>query len=94
MNSDTTMISMAIAQLSEWKEFGLAGIVIGALFVILGVIVRWLVAHIDKQATEHRTERSEWRTSSEAQLARSDEMAREFTSTLRGLGDGQNRRGA
>lgn len=47
--------------ISEWSQFGLAGLVIGALFVVLMIIVRWLVSYIDKQSTIHRDERKEWR---------------------------------
>ena len=51
--------------IEQWSQFGLAGLVIFALFTTLFVIVRWLIAHIDKQAVEHRSERAEWRSSSE-----------------------------
>lgn len=46
----------------HWSDYGLAGLVIGALFAALFVIVKWLIGHIDRQADRHREERSEWRT--------------------------------
>lgn len=49
------------SSISKWAEFGLAGLVIFALFVALFFIVKWLISHIDKQAEAHREERKEWR---------------------------------
>ncbi|MEO1530279.1 MAG: hypothetical protein AAFX06_33220 [Planctomycetota bacterium] len=50
---------------SPWAQFGLAGLVIAALFGVLGLIVKWAVGHITSQATTHREERAEWRASDE-----------------------------
>jgi len=48
-------------EISGWSEFGLAGLVVAALFSIMFIIVKWLIAHIDKEAERHQSERSEWR---------------------------------
>jgi len=49
--------------LQNWSEFGLAGLTIASLFAALGLIVKWLVAHVDKQAARHADERKEWQAS-------------------------------
>lgn len=62
----------------EWNEYGLAGLVVGALLVGLGRLVAWLVKHVDKQADMHRDERDAWRRANE-------EVLRELTSVIRDL---------
>lgn len=62
----------------EWSEYGLAGLVVGALLVGLARLVAWLVNHVDKQADMHRDERDAWRRANE-------EVLRELTSVIREL---------
>lgn len=65
----------ATAAVNPWAQFGLAGVVIGSLFFVLIVIVRWLISHIDKQAATHKQERGEWK-------ADSNERSKEFQATV------------
>ncbi len=63
---------------AEWTDYGLAGLVVGALLIGLGRLVAWLVKHVDKQADMHRDEREAWRRANE-------EVLRELTSVIRDL---------
>ena len=45
----------------QWFEFGLAGGVIGTLFVITFFVVKWALGFADRLTKDHRTEREEWR---------------------------------
>lgn len=56
--------------ISPWSQFGLAGLVIGALFFALLVIIRWMVAHIDKTNERHAMERAEWRQAGDKMVDR------------------------
>lgn len=71
----------------QWSEFGLAGLVIGVLFAALFVIVKWLIAHIDKQAERHTKERSEWRQSSDDVASRVEKSVDEISRGIRELVD-------
>ena len=73
--------------LMRWSEFGLAGLVIGVLFAALFVIVKWLIAHIDKQAERHATERTEWRKSSDAIASRVEKSVDEISNGIKELVD-------
>ena len=53
------------SNVAPWAEHGILGLVIGALFVALFAIVKWLIGHIDNQSEKHREERREWRESAE-----------------------------
>jgi len=50
---------------APWAEHGILGLVIGALFIALFAIVKWLIGHIDNQSEKHREERREWREAAE-----------------------------
>ena len=41
-------------------EYGLAGVVIAILFVILWRMLIWVMAWVDKQAAQHNAERLSW----------------------------------
>ena len=51
---------IAQEDISGWSQFGLAGLVIGALFFALILVVRWMVAHIDAKDERHINERRDW----------------------------------
>lgn len=53
------------SSVAPWAEHGILGLVIGALFVALFAIVKWLISHIDNQSEKHREERREWREAAE-----------------------------
>ena len=53
------------SSVAPWAEHGILGLVIGALFVALFAIVKWLIGHIDNQSEKHREERREWREAAE-----------------------------
>lgn len=46
--------------ITRWSEFGLAGIVIGALFFALFIIIKWLINHVERISERHSQERREW----------------------------------
>ena len=80
------MISQA-ADVNPWAQFGLAGLVIGALFFVLVLIVKWLVSHIDKQAETHKQERADWTSStdkkSEEFRQTTEKVVDQFTTTIK-----------
>ncbi|MCA9137254.1 MAG: hypothetical protein KDB00_10855 [Planctomycetales bacterium] len=43
----------------RWADFGLAGLVIGALFVVLFWLLRWVSAEMSRQRDRDAAERSE-----------------------------------
>lgn len=62
--------------LAPWAEFGLAGLMIGALFFTLILIVKWMIRQTEAMAETHREERREWRDSArEERRDTSDKMA-------------------
>lgn len=74
-----------VENVSHWAEFGLAGLVIAALFGALFVIVKWLIAHIDKQAETHRAERHEWQAQSGAVAERVEKATEEISQGIKEL---------
>lgn len=73
----------ADAVASPWAEFGLTGLVIGALFAAIVVIVRGGLIHVDKIHTSHREERKEWRDDIAARQAQTDNVIKDLTSAIR-----------
>lgn len=53
---------------SAWSEFGLAGLVIGALFTGLFFMAKWIGSFVSKMAEIHLKERDEWRLWGNKQL--------------------------
>ena len=78
---------MSESDILQWSEFGLAGLVIGVLFAALFIIVKWLIAHIDKQAERHKDERAEWRQSSDEVASRVEKSVDEISRGIRELVD-------
>ena len=78
---------MFLMQVNGWEEFGLAGLVIGALFAALFIIVKWLINHIDKQAETHREERAEWRESSTGVVEKVDSSVKDLHTGITQLVD-------
>lgn len=81
----------------EWAEFGLAGLVIGALFVVCGYVVRWALnqtkilsdLHRDEREemrTEAREERREWSAAQARRDERMDAALSELTGAIREAG--------
>lgn len=73
----------AATGLTRWSEFGLAGLVIAALFGALGVIVRWLISHIDRQAERHHEERAEWKGSVETSVKEISDGIKELVTVVK-----------
>jgi hypothetical protein len=92
--SDAAQQIAGVDPINSWAQFGLAGLVIFALFSVLVIIVKWLVAHIDKQAEEHRKERTEWSDKDDKKSTEFrqtiDTTVDKFTNTIRDL-SGRNR---
>lgn len=76
-----------MTDVEPWKEFGLAGLVIFALFCTLFVIVRWLITYTDNLSKAHREERKEWRESNEKSNDKFETVAKELTTAIRELPD-------
>lgn len=55
-------------QAVTWAEFGLAGLVIMALFILLGWTIYLSNKERDRTSATHKEERTEWRESSERQV--------------------------
>jgi hypothetical protein len=51
-----------------WSEFGLAGMVIGALFFGAYFIIKWILSFVNSLAEQHAKERNEWQSFSSMQL--------------------------
>lgn len=79
----------------DWAQFGLAGLVIGALFFCMWKIVTHGIDRvdvIDKRHTEtiekihdsHKTERTEWRESSDKNQSEIKAVVEELTNVVRG----------
>lgn len=79
--------------IDPWAQFGLAGAVIGALFLVLWKIVKYGTDKydvLDKRHTEsiekmvagHRDERKEWRDHSEQSTARLEAAFKDVTNRL------------
>lgn len=49
------------ADVLPWGEFGLAGLVIGALFAFIVFVIRTGMTRLDEIHQAHRDERTEWR---------------------------------
>ncbi len=56
------------SQANGWSEFGLAGLVIGALFSGLFFMARWITGFVSKVADIHFKERDEWKSWGTRQL--------------------------
>ena len=46
---------------TDWSQFGLAGLVIGALFTVLFLFVKAAISRLEEMDSIHREERQEWR---------------------------------
>jgi len=44
----------------KFVEYGLAGVVIGALFIIVWRMLLWVMKWVDKQSEQHNREREVW----------------------------------
>ena len=59
---------LAQGELNPWSEFGLVGLVIGALFTGLFFMAKWIASFVSKMAEIHLKERDEWRVWGNKQL--------------------------
>lgn len=78
----------------NWGEFGLAGAVIGALFTLLALVLKYAADRVEKISdthanvvrevhTAHREERSEWKTECSHQSAETRKVIQELTNVIR-----------
>ena len=69
---------IAQTDFAPWAEFGLAGLVICALFAVLGLTIRIALTKFDEREQRHNAERSEWRGlhASEREAWRNDATTR------------------
>lgn len=88
----TSTPSTSIGSADLWAQFGLPGLVIFALFIVLIFTIWYLVSRVDKMsesnnktvttlADNHKQERDEWRKESSEQM-------KEFRFALQRLADG------
>jgi len=61
----------------SWAEYGLAGLVILALFTAIGFLIRWLVKHMDDRAAAHRNERLQWTEKTEKVMSELTDVIKE-----------------
>lgn len=73
------MLSSVLAQAApaSWAEYGLAGLVIVTLFGGMAFLIRWLVQHMDQQASAHRNERNQWTDKTEKVLSELTDVIKE-----------------
>ena len=80
----------------QWAEFGLAGLVILALFTVLGLLGKVFATKFENVAkdnreafkdiqNQHLEERKEWRSDDAARQAASDRVIAELTQAVRDL---------
>jgi len=72
-----------LTNLTPWQQFGLAGLVIGALFCLVG----WLIHANSKERKEtrddHREERKEWIEASNRNTDKVETVIKELTVAIR-----------
>lgn len=73
---------MTLEALPEWSQFGLAGLIVAAMFWLLWNVIKSSMERFDTVMKEHREERSEWRKSSES---RDDKLERTLSEVTRAL---------
>ncbi len=66
-----------------WSQFGLAGLVIFALFGLVVLLVYKNMDAIKSQASEHKSERREWRESNGRQADRFENAVNNLVAGLR-----------
>lgn len=90
---------------SPWAEYGLPGLIIFAFFVLLMFASKKILEHLEKQAAEHKAERTEWRVEHKAERnewrenmkteferhgSRLDRVCRDLTENIKELGRNRN----
>lgn len=72
---------------SMFQDFGLAGVVIAALFFL----IRWFLEDMKAVRNEHKSERDEWRESDIKRHAETNETILHFSKTNQSLAEAINR---
>jgi 1,2-phenylacetyl-CoA epoxidase PaaB subunit len=65
--------------ITPWQNFGLAGMVIGALFLTIWMVGKSIILHL---LNMQREERAEWRECFEKSMADHTEVIRELTQVV------------
>lgn len=73
------LILSETATVSGWESFGLPGLVIGASFLALGVLGRYLMNAMREMRLEHLTERATWQISNTNSQKQTTETLREIS---------------
>lgn len=66
-----------------WSQFGLSGLVIGALFFILWRVATGALSRFDTVINDHRQERKEWRESAERRDGNLEKALQEVAREIR-----------
>lgn len=74
---------MKFSHVEEFAQFGLAGLVILALFFVLYQLINGAMKRYDSVMSEHRSERKEWRESEDKRSERMDRTLNELTASIR-----------
>ena len=67
----------------EWKEFGLAGLVIGCAFAFILYLHRDQKAERNEWRKSHITERADWRDSAKSRSEKTDKVISDFSAALK-----------
>lgn len=76
------MILAETAAALPWAQFGLAGLVIGALFAVLWHFMKQHREEREKTSESHRDERREWRAEATSREERLQEIFKSFTEAV------------
>lgn len=75
-----TLFAESIGDPSPWAQFGLAGLVIFALFVVLLFVLRFAFEQHKSLNESHKEERVEWRIESGQERKENRELLKEIAS--------------
>jgi hypothetical protein len=66
---------LAQAEMSDWSQFGLAGVIIASLLAGFAITGRWLMAMIDRMSERQIADGREWRVAVQSLEKSLDDLA-------------------
>lgn len=79
------MMSTLATSLEPWAEFGIAGLVVGASFVLLWKVIQLAYESFTNQAGSHKEERDQWQQAIREQGATLEQQGQRVDAALREL---------